>query len=134
MSDTEIFENENPFEIHFGYEIKKWEEDYVRIDVPLRHFHMNIYNRPHGGVYTSLLDSVMGLCGFKSKSFSGIRKGLTLSCTVNFHGVPQDDILIGEGFRTGGGKSIYFCRGQVSDGHGHLLAESTGTFRYRQGA
>ena len=61
MQLTEL-ENKNPFELHFGYQLKCWQEDYVRIDVTIKDFNMNMYERPHGGVYTSLLDSVMGLC------------------------------------------------------------------------
>jgi Uncharacterized protein, possibly involved in aromatic compounds catabolism len=130
MQPTDL-QNKNPFELHFGYQLQSWVNDYVRIDVPLQDIHMNMYGRPHGGVYTSLLDSVMGLCGFKSESFEGMRGGLTLSCTINFLAAPQDQLLIGEGFRTGGGRNIYFAKGTVKDGLGNLLATGTGTFRHR---
>ncbi len=128
---NDLLENRNPFERHFGYELEAWEEDYVRMKVDLKSFHMNRYDRPHGGVYTSILDSVMGLSGFMSKSFEGVRGGLTLSCTVNFLGVPEGDVIIAEGFRTGGGKSIYFAKGHVKDAQGNVLATGTGTFRQR---
>lgn len=56
---------------------------------------------------------------------------MTLSMTTNFLSQAKGDLLIAEGFRTGGGRKTFFARAQITDNTGELIATATGVFRYR---
>ena len=58
---------------------------------------------------------------------------MTLSLTTNFLARPEGDMLMGEGRRTGGGRSSYFAEGELTDRAGTVVATGIGTFRYRTG-
>ncbi len=131
--DPALVEDSYPMQRLIGMEMSHWAEGVARFRLPLRPDLMNRYGIPHGGLYAVLLDTVMGYAG----SYTGdpVRKQMvmTLTLTTNFLARPLGQILIGEGRRTGGGKSTYFADGSITDEVGTLVATGSATFRYRRG-
>lgn len=132
--DPDLIEDPYAFQRHIGFRMTGWEKDFARFELPLAPHLMNRYGIPHGGVYALLLDTVMGYAGCYTGDPDRPQLAMTLSLTTNFLGRPADELLIGEGRRTGGGRSTFFAEGTVTDGAGTVVATATGTFRYRKGA
>jgi uncharacterized protein (TIGR00369 family) len=120
-----------PFQELLGFRMVDWSTDYCRFDLPLGEKHQNRYGIPHGGLYATLLDTVMGFAGCYTGDLDNRRLAMTLSMTTNFLSRPESDLLIAEGFRTGGGKKTFFARSEVTDSKGNVVANATGVFRYR---
>lgn len=120
-----------PFQQLLGFRLMDWSADFCRFELPLQTKHQNRYGIPHGGVYASLLDTVMGFSGSYTGDLSQKRMAMTLSMTTDFLSRPTGDLLICEGFRTGGGAKTFFARGEIKDQQGTLVACGTGVFRYR---
>ena len=95
---------------------------------------MNRYGIPHGGVYASLLDTVMGFAGSWTGDPHRRQLCMTLSLTTNFLGRPEGVTLVADGRRTGGGRSVYYADGKIEDDTGAIVATGVGTFRYRKQA
>lgn len=136
MTDTarpDLIEDPYPMQRLIGFRMVDWSEGYARFELPLRDELMNRYGIPHGGLYAVLLDTVLGYAGSFTGDANARQMVMTLSLTTNFLSRPAGGTLIGEGRRTGGGKSTYFAEGTVRDETGVLVATATGTFRYRKG-
>lgn len=120
-----------PYQKLLGFKLIAWTEDYARFELPLEQKHQNRYGIPHGGVYATMLDTVMGYSGCYTGDLSDRRLAMTLSMTSNFLSRPKGDLLICEGFRTGGGARTFFARSVISDFDGNTVATGTGVFRQR---
>lgn len=130
--DPRLVEETYPLQGHLGFTMTGWSEGYSAFEMPLRPFHMNRYGIPHGGVYVTLLDTVMGYCGCYTGTPDEKRLAMTLSLTTNFLSRPSGTILTAEGRVTGGGRRTFFADGVLTDDRGTTVATATGTFRYRQ--
>lgn len=133
MDDT-IREASYPYAAHLDMRMADWSEGYARFEMPLAAFHDNRHGNPHGGAHASLLDTVMGYAGCWTGDADRIRTCLTLSLTVQYLSRPRGVVFIGEGWKTGGGRSTFFAEGVVKDETGELIAKGTGVFRYRSRA
>ncbi len=122
------------FREHIGMKMVDWSDGYSRFDLPLKEFHQNRHGNPHGGVYASLLDTVMGYAGCWTGDPDRTQMCLTLSLNVQYLSRPKAELFIAEGRKTGGGKSSFFGEGLIKDETGELLAKGTGVFRYRRSA
>lgn len=131
--DPRLREEPYAFQRLIGFRMTAWSDGVARFELPLKPDLMNRYGIPHGGVYASLLDTVMGFAGSWTGDPEDRRMAMTLSLTTNFLARPAGDLLLGEGRRTGGGRSTYFAEGWLTDAEGRLVATGTGTFRYRTG-
>ncbi len=119
-----------PFQNLLGYEISHIEQDLGRVRLELVDEHMNPIGIPHGGIYATLLDVALGVSGSLDR-LSGERLfAVTLNLNVNFVAPAKGSVLIAEGRRVGGGKSIYFAEGTVTDDKGTIIAHGTGSFKY----
>ena len=117
-----------------GLERRAFSEGLARFELALEPRHMNRLGIPHGGVYASLLDTIMGYAGCWTGDRDRRQMCLTLNLNVQFISRPKGKMLIGEGFRTGGGKSTFFAEGVLKDETGEVVAKGTGVFRYRRGS
>lgn len=116
---------------HLGFKMVAWSEGYCRFELPVREFLMNRYGIPHGGIHATLLDTVMGYaCSWTGDPEQQILV-MTLSLNVSFLGQAKGDLLIAEGWKTGGGRKTLFTEGRISDDLGTLAATATGVFRRR---
>ena len=132
--DPVLVEAPYPFQEMVGFRITGWRDGWARFELPLGPGLMNRYGIPHGGVYAVLLDTVMGFSGSWTGDPERRQMAMTLSLTTNFLSRPEGDLLIGEGRRTGGGRSSFFAEGTIHDYAGTLVTTGTGVFRYRKGA
>ncbi|WP_435138593.1 PaaI family thioesterase [Pseudopelagicola sp. nBUS_19] len=125
---------EDPYALqkHLGFSLTHWETGYARLRLPIEHFLMNRAGIPHGGIYATLLDTVMGYAGCFTGDPNSKNLALTLSLTVNFLSRPRGHILIAEGKTTGGGKSTFFAEATILDETGEIIARGSGAFKYRK--
>lgn len=130
--DPRLVEDPYPFQDLLGFRITHWSDGHARFELPLADKLMNRYGIPHGGVYATLLDTVMGYCGSWTGDPDRRQLCMTLSLTTNFLGQPGGSVIIGEGRRTGGGRSTYYAEGRLWDDTGTTCATGVGTFRYRK--
>ncbi|EBA08091.1 PaaI family thioesterase [Sagittula stellata] len=130
--DDDLREGPYAFATLLGMEMADWRQDYARFELPLTDKLMNRHGNPHGGVYASLLDTIMGYAGCWTGDRDHRQMCLTLNLNVQFISRPNGKMLIGEGFRTGGGKSTFFAEGALTDETGEIVAKGTGVFRYRR--
>lgn len=131
MTFEDLVEDPYPFQDHMGFKMVDWRENFVRFELPIRPFMANRYGLPHGGIHASMLDTVMGFAGCYTGDPDNRRLGMTLSLNVNYLGRPDGDLLICEGFKTGGGARTFFARGEIKEPNGSVIATGTGVFRYR---
>lgn len=124
---------EDPYEYQklLGFEIKAWSPDYARFDLPITEKLGNRYGIPHGGVYATLLDTVMGFAACYTGDPDERRLAMTLSLNVNYLAQPAGTVLIAEGRKTGGGRKSFFAEAWITDDTGVKVATGTGVFRYR---
>ena len=127
----EIIEDPYPYQNLLGFEIVDWTEDKAVVHQPVKAHLGNRYGLPHGGVYASLLDTVMGFCGCFTGDPIDRKFAMTLSMNVSYLSRPRGELLIVEGRKIGGGQRTFFAEGEVKDETGELIAKGTGTFRYR---
>lgn len=131
--DPALVEPAYELQKHLGFRMTGWSPDYAAFEMPLAPFHMNRYGIPHGGVYMTLLDTVMGYCGCYTGEPDAPRFAMTLTLTTNFVGRPQGAVLKAEARRIGGGKRTFFAEGLLTDDRGTTVATASGAFRYRSG-
>tara|TARA_Y100000815_G_scaffold188866_2_gene172421 strand:+ start:1019 stop:1450 length:432 start_codon:yes stop_codon:yes gene_type:complete len=129
--DTALREDTSPFQAHLGYTLRDWRADYACFEMPVAEFMTNRHGIPHGGVYGVLLDTAMGYAGCYTGDPANRRFAMTLSMNVLFISRPKGKLLIGEGWRTGGGQRTYFAESVIHDETGEKIATGTGVFRYR---
>jgi len=125
--------DEAPYELqkHVGFQLTHWDTDFARLELPIAPHLMNRAGIPHGGIYATLLDTVMGFAGCYTGTPEHKKLALTLSLTTNFLSRPKGKGLIAEGHRTGGGQRTFFAEGTISDETGEIIARGSGAFRYR---
>ena len=58
---------------------------------------------------------------------------VTLSLNVQYLSVASGQMLIAEGRKTGGGRSVAFAEGEIKDEHGTVVATATANFKYFSG-
>ena len=119
-----------PFQRLLGFRKVHHEPDAARFELDLRAELTNLVGLPHGGVHAALLDTALGSAGCFNGAGQPVRKAVTLNLNISFVAAPVGTMLIAEGRRIGGGRTIYFCEGEVRDETGRLVARASGTFRY----
>lgn len=132
--DPALVEEPYALQRHLGFRITHWAPDCARFELPLEPFLMNRYGIPHGGIYATLLDTVMGFSGCYTGDPERKVLAMTLTLNTSFLARPEGGLLIGEGKRTGGGRSTFFAEGTITDGTGIVCARGSGAFRYRKSA
>lgn len=130
--DDRFAEKRYPFAEHIDMRMLDWSEGYAKFALPLADFTQNRHGNPHGGIHASRLDTVMGYAGCWTGDPYRIQLCLTLTLNVQYLSRPRGQTLIGEGWKTGGGRSTYFAERKIIDEAGELIAKGTGTFRYRK--
>ena len=117
-----------------GYRLGQWREDHAEILLDVGERHLNRSGVLHGGVLTTLIDTVCGYAGCYCPVPGRVRRAVTLSLTTNFTGQVGSGVLTAIGRKQTGGSRIFYCSGEVLDKDGMLLAVGQGTFRYRSGS
>jgi uncharacterized protein (TIGR00369 family) len=122
---TNIFEN-TPFNKHLGIKFEKIEEDSMVCSIKITTSHLNVNNSVHGGVFFSILDSVMGAT-IRTVVNQPI---VTVNMSINYFA----PLMNGEEMMATAkilqlGNSIVTAEGLVEDSKGSVVAKSIGTFK-----
>jgi uncharacterized protein (TIGR00369 family) len=121
----------SPFQRHLGIEIETLEVGKARLRLPITPFCLNVNGRLHGGVVTSLLDSIMGLT-IRSQRDTRIA---TVSLTTQFLApADQGDVLFATGTIITQGKRIISIEAVVNDQQERIIAKAIGTFAVVRGS
>lgn len=117
-----------PFIEHLGVRRVRADHGEALIELDLRPELCNNHGGGHGGVLMTLLDCAMAHAALSRIDYS--REVVTVDMHIAFMH-PASGRLQATGKATGGGRSVCFCEAEVHDEHGHVVAKSMGTFRYR---
>lgn len=122
------------FQALIGYRIVEWSEGLAIVALEIGGQHLNRSGVLHGGVLTTLIDTVCGYAGCYCAVPGRVRRAVTLSLTTNFTGQVGSGVLQAVGRKQTGGRRIFYCSGEVFDADDALVAVGQGTFRYRSGS
>lgn len=101
----------------------------VRLQVTQRHDLNNRRHVVHGGVLATVLDSAM------ARAARTLEEGLELGGTVDLHVQfmqPAEGRLVAMGRVESSTRALAFCRGEVRNEAGELVAGGTATMRLRR--
>ena len=120
-----IYEN-SPFNNYLGIKLEALEEGSVIYTLEINPSHLNVNQGVHGGVYFSILDSVMGA------TIRSIVKQpiVTINMSINFFApANNNDTMKATAKILQRGRSIVTAEGFLENSEGQLLAKSIGTFK-----
>jgi len=132
MSDINLItENENlgGFREFLGFRVVEWTPGQVQASIPVADHLLNRNGFVHGGVLTTLLDSVAGLSGTYCTLPGNIRRCSTISLNTQFMSPVDKGVLRAEGKMLSRGRKIFFAEAKVLLGD-TLVATAQGSFRY----
>ncbi|MBL27416.1 MAG: aromatic compounds catabolism protein [Rhodospirillaceae bacterium] len=127
-------ERESGLQRLLGYRIVAWEDGFAAVCLDLKPHHMNRSGVLHGGVVATMLDAVGGLTGLYCPVPGHVRKAVSISLNINFVGQARDQTVRAEARKIGGGRKIFFARGECLAADGSLIATAEGSYRYRSGS
>ncbi|MDX1401293.1 MAG: PaaI family thioesterase [Kiloniellales bacterium] len=114
-----------------GYRLTKWERDLAEVSLCLEAHHMNRSGVMHGGVLTTLMDTACGYSGTFTPPEETPKRAFTLSLDCHFVSAAQTgEQLTARAWRTGGGRSLFFTRCEITAGDGRLVGQGEGVFKY----
>jgi len=128
--DSEV-SNLPSFGHHIGYKIGKATAEGGTATLKVRPEHLNRSGVVHGGIMMTLIDVACSVAGQYTPPGAPKLLSASISITTSFVGNVDKGTLIATGRKTGGGKRIFFAKGEVRDEKGNLLAQGEGVFRYR---
>ena len=126
-----ILNDAGGFNAQNGIMLTEWDDGFGALRVDLAAAHLNPMRLVHGGLYTSMLDVALAMTGSYRPAPDPLIPGLTLSLTTQFVAVANldDEFLVAEARRTGGGKSIFYADGAVRTPSGRIIATASGIFK-----
>ncbi len=114
-----------------GYRLVDWQDGRAEVRVTVDERHINRSGVLHGGMLTTILDAACGYAGTYSADPDSPRRAFTLSLTCQFvRAARLGETLTATGLLSGGGKSVYFARGEVRNQDGELIGQGDGVFKY----
>jgi uncharacterized protein (TIGR00369 family) len=108
----------------------EWSEGLAVFEIDVTPALMNSIGAVHGGVPMTLIDVVCTYAGVYCEDPERQRRAITLSLNTSFLRPVSEGTLKGVGRKQGGGRTIYFARGEIFDADDRLIATGDGTFRY----
>jgi len=138
---TEVREQSDPlapahgFADLVGYRLTRWTEGAAEIVLEVTERHLNRSGFMHGGVLTTLIDTVGGYCGCYCAVPGHVRRAMTLQLATQFLAPARaGDRLTAVGRVVGGGRSVFFADCEVRNADGELLGRGEGVFKYVRGS
>ncbi|WP_372616724.1 PaaI family thioesterase [Falsiroseomonas sp.] len=124
-----------PFHELLGIELLEWRDGFARIGCAVGPRHTNRSGIVHGGVMLSLIDQGAAYAGLWCSVPGNVRRAVTLDLDCRFTGqVAAGGRLVAEGKVVTRGRNIFFCRTEVFDAEGKLVAFGASTHRWRAGS
>ena len=126
-----ILNEDGGFNAQVGIILTSWNDGFSTVRVDLTTDHLNPMQLVHGGLSNSMLDVALAMTGSYRPAPDPLIPGLTLSLTTQFIAAAtvDDQYLIAEAHRTGGGKSLFFAEGRVRAASGRIIATASGVFK-----
>jgi uncharacterized protein (TIGR00369 family) len=119
----------SPFFNHIGFQITRFEAGEVVMELPVKEHLINANNAVHGGVYASMLDTIMGMTIRSIVEFPLT----TINLNINYLAPSTEGILVAKGKVIQQGYRIITAEGEITDQEGKLLAKGIGTFKVLRG-
>jgi uncharacterized protein (TIGR00369 family) len=135
MTDARLDPHPAPFHDLIGLELIAWRDGVARVACTPGPQHANRSGITHGGVMLSLIDQAAAYAGLWCSVPGNIRRAVTLDLDCRFTGqVASGGRLVAEGRVVSRGRNIFFCRTEVFDEAGTLVAFGASTHRWRAGS
>lgn len=123
-----------PFHDLLGLTLLEWRDGFARVACEAGPRHRNRSGITHGGVILSLIDQAAAYAGLWCSVPGNIRRAVTLDLDCRFTGQVRDGRVVAEGRLVSRGRNIFFCRTEVFDAAGALVAFGASTHRWRAGS
>ena len=117
-----------------GFKVEAWEENFARVSLDAEDRHLNPMGIVHGGTILAMMDHAAGLSGLWCSVPGNRRYGVTVDLDCRFTGKTEPGRVVAEATVVSQGRSTYFCRIEVRDGDGLLVAFGSSTHRWRGGS
>lgn len=124
----------SPYHDLLGLVLEHWEDGMARLACEAGPRHLNRSGIVHGGVVLSLLDQAAAFAGLWCSVKGNVRKAVTIDLDCRFTGQVREGRLVAEGRVVSRGRNIFFCRTEVRDAAGGLVAFGASTHRWREGS
>jgi uncharacterized protein (TIGR00369 family) len=121
------FEN-SPFIGEMGLKLLALEPDRVTVEMPFAQKLATAGELVHGGAISGLIDTTAALAAWSGHDLSAGTRWGTVGLTVSFLAGAEGETLTAEGTVTRRGRSMCFCRVEVSAGE-KAVAEGLVTYR-----
>ena len=120
-----------PFVDHLGFELLRLDPGVSEIAIAVREELTNSLGVAHGGLLMTLMDIVMAHAARSPVEPGGEVLGtvVTIEMKASFMR-PGTGRVVATGRRMHRTVTMAFCEASVLDARGHLVAHSTGTFKY----
>lgn len=125
---------DSPFHDLLGLTLVEWRENYARLACETGLQHANRSGIVHGGVVLSLIDQAGAFAGLWCSVPGNVRRAVTVDLDCRFTGQVRSGWLVAEGRVVSAGRSIFFCRTEVFDEAGRMIAFGASTHRWRKGS
>lgn len=113
-----------------GYQLSDWRDGHAELTLTVEDRHLNRSRVMHGGVLATLIDAACGYAGCYSADPAPPRRAFTLSLNCHFIGPAEAGTkLTTRATRTGGGKSIFFAKAEVTDRQGRLIGRGDAVYK-----
>lgn len=118
-----------------GYRLTRWEDGRAEMALRLEPKHMNRNGVMHGGVLTTLIDTVCSYAGCYCTVPGHSRRCATMTLSAQFVAPARAGAtLTATAWLLGGGRRIFFARCEIRDDAGTLVGAGEASFRYRRGS
>jgi len=114
-----------------GIVILDWQDGMALLRVDLTADHLNPLGLVHGGLYNSMLDVALAMCGSFRPEPDNLYPGLTLSLTTQYLSAMRldDGFATARARRIGAGRSLFFAEGEIMAPNDRLVASASGVFK-----
>ena len=119
----------SPFINQLGLELVSIEPDRAEISLPYREELATAGDVVHGGAVSSLIDTAAALAAWSRHDIDAGTKWGTVGIAVNFLAAGQGKDLTAAATISRRGRSLCYCRVEVSDSEGKAVAEGLVTYR-----
>ena len=108
-----------------GLELNELKEGFAKITLPIQPSFINVKKSVHGGIYTSVLDTTMGIAA-RSLGFDEV---VTLQMNIQFLQSIDNGVMYSEASVLKRTRSTALMEGKLFDKEDNLIAHCTGTFK-----
>ncbi|MGG5811294.1 PaaI family thioesterase [Falsiroseomonas sp. CW058] len=124
----------SPYHDLLGITLVEWRDGHARIACQTGPRHRNRSGITHGGVVLSMIDQAAAYAGLWCSVPGNVRRAVTLDLDCRFTGQVKGGRLVAEGRVVSRGRNIFFCRTEVFDEAGTMVAFGASTHRWRAGS